>query len=138
MIRLFWKNILVGVWSSMRVSKRSPIFHSGINYSFKTRYWKNSGVLRGAERSDCCIFNALLSVYESLVCRSLTSRRSVNRSTRSRTTCWFLITPISSFSASLPNIVHWSLSCSSSLDMVSLRASLRSEVRNCLGCKTLM
>lgn len=61
--------------------------------------------------------------------RNLTSLRRVERSTRSRTTCWFLITPISSFSASLPNRVHWSLSLSSSLLMVSLRASLGSRVR---------
>ncbi len=43
--------------------------------------------------------------------------------------------PISSFSASFPNSVHWFLSCSSSLDSVSLRTSLGSKVRNLLGCK---
>lgn len=66
------------VWSSMRVSKRSQTFHSGINYSFKTRNWKNSGVLRGAECSDCCIFNALLSVFGVSITHLPAQRESIH------------------------------------------------------------
>ncbi len=107
----------------MRVRKWSCNFHFGRHYSFKSIV-NAPQVSWDVQTSDCCVFWCIL-----------TSRRRANRSTRSRRTRWFLITPISSFSASFPNSVHWSLSCSSSLDSVSLRTSLGSKVRNGLGCR---
>ncbi len=112
----------------MRVRKWSCNFHFGRHYSFKS-------TVNAPRCLETC--RPVIVVFFTLLCLwcILTSRRRANRSTRSRSTRWFLITPISSFSASFPNSVHWSLSRSSSLDSVSLRTSLGSKVRNGLGCR---
>lgn len=55
---------------------------------------------------------------------TFTCLRRASLSTRVRNKCWFLITSISTFSASFPNRVHLSLWYSSSAARVSFRISL--------------